>query len=103
MIEVLNLAFAGVMGVLLGGVFFGGLWWTVRKGFGSKQAALWILGSLLVRTSIVLIGFYLIAGSHWERLLVCLLGFLIARQCVLWLTQGARATPYLTSGVRHAP
>ena len=33
-------------GALLGSVFFGGLWWTVRRGVLSTQPALWFFGSL---------------------------------------------------------
>ena len=66
-------------GMLLGAIFFGGLWWTVRKGVSSPRPALWFLGSLLLRTSIALAGFYFVSGGHWERLLACLLGFVIAR------------------------
>ena len=47
--EVLTLALALLAGVALGAVFFGGLWWTVRKGVSSKHPALWFLGSLLLR------------------------------------------------------
>jgi F1F0 ATPase subunit 2 len=85
--DALSLALAMVMGVLLGVMFFGGLWWTVRKGFSSKQPALWFLGSLLLRISIALAGFYFISGGHWERLLVCLLGFFLARLIVTRLTR----------------
>ena len=84
--EVLTLALAWAAGVLLGAIFFGGLWWTVRKGVSSKQPALWFFGSLLLRTSIALVGFYLISGRHWERMLACLLGFVIARFVVTRLT-----------------
>ena len=49
--ETLSLVLALVTGVLLGAIFFGGLWWTVRKGVSSKRPALWFLGSLLLRTS----------------------------------------------------
>lgn len=77
--EQLALVLAGLAGGGLGMLFFGGLWWTVRKGVSSKRPALWFLGSLLLRTGIVLAGFYLISGGHWERLLACLLGFVIAR------------------------
>ena len=45
--ETLSLVLALVAGVLLGAIFFGGLWWTVRKGVSSKQPALWFFGSLL--------------------------------------------------------
>lgn len=84
--ESLALVLASVAGAVLGTIFFGGLWWTVRKLVSSKQPALWLLASLLLRTSIVLAGFYLVSGSHWGRLLACLLGFVIARLLVTWLT-----------------
>ena len=35
--EVLLLALALSAGMLLGAVFFGGLWWTVRMGVSSEQ------------------------------------------------------------------
>ncbi len=59
--ETLTLVLAWVAGVVLGAIFFGGLWWTVRKGVSSKQPALWFFGSLLLRMSIVLAGFYFVS------------------------------------------
>lgn len=82
----LALALASVAGVLLGGVFFGGLWWTVRKGVSSQRPALWFGGSLVLRMGVVLAGFHVVGGGHWERLLVCLLGFAVARFAVTRLT-----------------
>jgi F1F0 ATPase subunit 2 len=82
-------------GMLLGAIFFGGLWWTVRKGVTAKQPALWFGASLLLRTGIVLAGFYLVSDADWKRLLLCLLGFIIARFAVIRLTG--------TTGVSHAP
>ena len=76
-----------VAGILLGAVFFGGLWWTVRKGVSSKHPALWFLGSMLVRVSLVLVGFYFVGRGNWQRLVACLLGFIIARFCVMRLTR----------------
>ena len=87
--EVLLLALACSVGVLLGAIFFGGLWWTVRKGVSSEQPALWFFGSLLLRMSIALAGFYFVSGGHWERLLLCLVGFVIARLGVTWLTRSS--------------
>ena len=85
--ETLSLALVLVTGALLGTIFFGGLWWTVLKGVSSKQPALWFFSSLLLRTGIALAGFYFTAHGHWERLLVCLLGFIIARLIVTRFTQ----------------
>lgn len=82
----LNLLLPLMMGVLLGTIFFGGLWWTVQKGFYAKHPGLWFFGSLLLRMSIALSGFYFVSGGHWERLLVCLAGFFIVRLIVTRLT-----------------
>ena len=77
--ETVSLVPALAAGVLFGLMFFGGLWWTVRKSVSHERPALWFLGSLLLRTSIILAGFYWVSAGHWERLLACLLGFVIAR------------------------
>lgn len=87
--EVLLPALAVPAGMLLGAIFFGGLWWTVRKSVASEQPAFWFFGSLLLRMSIALAGFYLVSGGHWERLLLCLVGFVIARLGVTWLTRSS--------------
>ena len=81
------------IGVGLGVFFFGGLWWTVRKGLFSAHPALWMLSSLVLRMGLTVGGFYLVlssdlVGAAWQRLLLCLLGFLTAR---LLITQGTRA------------
>jgi F1F0 ATPase subunit 2 len=86
MSELLHLALACAGGLLLGAMFFGGLWWTLRRGLASGRPALWFFGSLLLRTSVTLSGFYLFARGDWERLLACLLGFAIARLMVTSLT-----------------
>ena len=87
--DVPALGLALLAGALLGGFFFGGLWWTVQKGVTSELPGFWFLGSLLVRTGLVLGGFYLAAQGHWSRLVACLIGFLIAR--VIVVTRLSRA------------
>ena len=80
--EMIGLALALTVGVALGAFFFGGLWWTVRKGMACKHPAPLFLGSLLLRTFAVAFGFYAVSVGHWERLAVCLLGFVVARVVV---------------------
>ena len=78
----LLLALAAATGVLLGAVFFGGLWWTVRRGLESPRHAPWFIGSMLLRTGIVVTGFYSLLGlpaDSWKILLAALLGFILAR------------------------
>jgi F1F0 ATPase subunit 2 len=75
------------LGIVLGALFFGGLWLTVRKAVGSTYSALWFLASSLLRTGLVLAGFYYVADGHWQRLFICLLGFIAARFLVLSFTR----------------
>lgn len=101
--ETLSLVMALLAGMLLGAIFFGGLWWTVQKGLSSRRPELWFLGSLLLRTSTAVAGFYFVSGGHWERLLVCLLGFVIVRRIVMQLTrQPAEEQNQLTMEASHA-
>lgn len=103
MTESLGLTFGLLAGVVLGAVFFGGLWWTVRHGISAKQPALWFFVSLLLRTSIVLLGFYFVLGDDWQRLLAGLLGFVIARRMVMRLTREAALPSQLAQKAGHAP
>ena len=81
-----HLALAFAAGMSLGAVFFGGLWWTVNRGLASERPALWFFVSMLARTGAALGGFYVIGGDNWERWLLCIVGFVLARTIVEWLT-----------------
>lgn len=102
--EIPILALTWLAGGLLGTIFFGGLWWTVCRSVSSPQPALLILGSLLARMGLALTGFYFVAGSHWERMLLCLLGFVTARAVIKWLVRPSRANrACLVQEAGHAP
>src|SRR5664280_2249561 len=85
--EIIYMILAFIGGLLLGTIFFGGLWLTVRKLVISKIPALWVLGSFILRVSITLIGFYYISSGSWQRLLICVAGFIIARFAVIHFTK----------------
>ena len=85
--ESLAILMAGAVGLALGGFFFGGLWWTVRRGLTARQPALWFLGSMLLRTAATAAGFYAVCRGHWDRALACLAGFIVARLVVTRLTR----------------
>lgn len=91
-----NLTLPLLAGMALGGFFFGGLWWTVRKGSSTANPALWFIGSFILRTGVTLAGFYVVGASDWQRLLTALAGFVLAR---VLLTRFA-ASP---QEVNHAP
>jgi F1F0 ATPase subunit 2 len=87
MSETLALILTLLAGVLLGAIFFGGLWWTIRRSVSSKQPALLFFFSLLLRMGIALAGFYFVARGDWRRVLSCLVGFILARILVIWRTR----------------
>ncbi|HEX8873406.1 MAG TPA: ATP synthase subunit I [Nitrosospira sp.] len=88
--EVLNQVLAWVFlwllplatGILLGAIFFAGLWWTIRHGLSSRRPGFWFICSMLLRTGFTVTGFYflLTLPDHgWKALAAGLLGFIIAR------------------------
>ncbi|MDB5325678.1 MAG: synthase subunit [Phycisphaerales bacterium] len=87
--ETLNLIIGSTAGLALGAVFFGGLWWTVRRGVVSGTPAVWFLVSLFLRMGIALGGIYLVARSNGPRLAACLIAFLAARGVITWVTRPA--------------
>lgn len=78
----LPLILAALVDVLLGAIFFGGLFWTVKRGLASRRPALLFLGSSLLRMGIAVAGFYFVGQGDWRRLVACLVGFVIARVLV---------------------
>ncbi len=103
MTEMPMLILACIAGAGLGTLFFGGLWWTLRKGVSSKHPALWFVGSVLLRMTVALSGFYFVSGGEWQRLLSCLLGFSVVRVAVTWLTrQSAKHQTRPAHEARHA-
>jgi F1F0 ATPase subunit 2 len=81
------LAFALLAGILLGTIFYGGLWWTIRRSASSKNLGAWLVGGFLLRATMAVSSFYLVARDDWRSLAACLLGFLIGRIAVTWLTR----------------
>ena len=105
MTMMMTLGLAGVAGMVLGLVFFCGLWWTVRRSVASSQPGAWVFGSALLRIGGALGGFYAVSGGQFQPLLACLAGFLLARLGVTWLTRlprPARQVPPAQEA-RHAP
>ena len=79
MMRIMNLIYPFMAGLLMGVFYFGGLWFTVRKLPYTDSPALWVFVSFGFRLMIVLIGFYIIMGSHWENAVVALVGFVLVR------------------------
>lgn len=85
--EILIMILNFIVGIALGIIFFGGLWLTVKKAVTSTKPALFILVSFVIRISLVLLGFYFITAGNWQKLLMALAGFIIARFLVIHFTK----------------
>jgi len=85
--EIVFMILAFVAGLVIGTIFFGGLWFTVKKGITSKKPTLLFFFSFVLRTGIALIGFYYISQNIWQRFLICLVGFVIARFIIALITK----------------
>ncbi|SEN46074.1 ATP synthase subunit I [Nitrosomonas marina] len=67
-------------GMVLGVVYFSGLWFTVRHVKNGEHPAFWLILSLILRMALLLTAFYLILSfGHWKELLVVLAGFVFLR------------------------
>ncbi|MFW6160311.1 MAG: ATP synthase subunit I [Acidobacteriota bacterium] len=78
--EALLIIISLIAGLILGGFYFGGLWWTVNRLPKVNNPVFLSLGSFFLRTVITLGGFYLTAkGGRWYRVVIALAGFLAVR------------------------
>ena len=74
-------------GLVLGTVFFGGLWWTVSRGLTARVPAVWFGLSALGRMAVAVCGLYCFARLGLPSLIACLCGLLVARGAVRHFTR----------------
>lgn len=82
-IQILIYASAAAGGVVLGLIYFGGLWITVNKVSGARRPYLLLTGSFLLRTALILVGFYLLLLYNWVYLILAMTTFIVTRQVVI--------------------
>ena len=92
MMLLFHLLLAFLAGVLLGALFFGGLWWTVQRLMDSSRPHLFIAASFAVRTAAVMAGLYLMLVAGWPHLLAAVAGFVITRTVIAWKLRPAGRT-----------
>lgn len=85
----MKLIITGLISLLTGGMlgvaYFGGLWITLKRFVeGAKRAHILMLLSFLVRTGVVISGFYalLLITHQWQAVAVALVGFVISRMII---------------------
>jgi F1F0 ATPase subunit 2 len=83
------LAFAAI-GALIGALYFGRLWLTIRTLPRLNHPMLWLLAGTFARLALVLAAFLLVSQDQWARLAACLAGLLATWLC---LRRKARRQP----------
>ena len=93
-----------MLGVALGGLFFGGLWWTVRRLPRSRSPWLLYFVSMLVRLAVLLGVLLLIMRSagDWKPLAACLAGFFVTRLALLQWARPGREPGTVTASHERA-
>lgn len=69
-------------GLILGTVFFGGLWWTVHRLTVASRPSRLLWQSFALRFAIALAGFYAVTNGRGAALAVAVLGFLAMRELI---------------------
>ena len=78
--EALQLIVGFCVGAVVGIFYFGGLWFTLRRLPPARHPIVLALGSLVLRTGIaVAVLVLMVRGGRWQRLLLCVAGFVVAR------------------------
>jgi len=85
--EIIYMLLVFTAGCVLGTLFFGGLWLTIKKMKTTKMPSLFFIASFVFRMGVVLMGFYFVAANNWQNMLICLLGFIVARFAVTHFTK----------------
>lgn len=73
-----------LVGIILGAIFFGGLYWTVKKLNEVKNPSLLIVFSFLLRVAVLLIGLYYVSQNGFQGVLLSLLGIIIIRYIMIY-------------------
>ncbi|MDB9348267.1 ATP synthase subunit I [Nodularia spumigena] len=81
--NIIYLLIALPLGFTLGIFYFVNLWLTVRQIPTTQWPFRLIVGSFVGRTSITILGLYLIMDGNWKRMLISLFGFVLARSILI--------------------
>lgn len=78
--DLLSLTLMFAAGMVLGGLYFSGLWYTVQRIQQEKHPVFWIIASLVFRMTLLLIAFYFVLSyGNLVHLLAVLGGFVVLR------------------------
>ena len=78
-VEIFYCGLALVWGLILGLFYFGGLWWTLRIFIQKIHARFWFGLSFLIRTSVIMLFFWIIVEKDIKAFFITFTGFLLMR------------------------
>ncbi len=79
MVHIIYPILAFLAGVVVGFIFYYGLWLTVRFLPRSRSPVLVVMVSFVVRTALVLVTLYYMILIHWSCMVAYVIGFLMMR------------------------
>lgn len=82
-LTVFRIVAAAAAGLVLGAVYFWGLWWTSRRVGRTRVPGLLFMGSFVVRMAILLGGLWLVTGGRLVETAVAVIGIFVARRFVI--------------------
>ncbi len=74
-------------GILLGIIFFGGLYWSVNQLSKVRHPAVLMIVSAFVRMGILLFGIYLLADSNIKNIFAILIGVILVKVVMVFTVQ----------------
>lgn len=70
---------AFIAGIVLGVLFFGGLYLTVQNLAKTEHPSVLMMASLVIRMAILILGLYLVRGDSYLNIPLALMGILLVR------------------------
>jgi len=70
-------------GILLAGLFYGGLWFTVQRLTTARDPTTLAISSFFIRIALVITGFIWVTRGLWQNAVACLIGFEIGRFVIM--------------------
>jgi F1F0 ATPase subunit 2 len=79
-------------GLVIGVLYFGGLWLTTRRLATARHPIRLLAASFLFRVLVLLLAIYFITLGRWERLLAFLCGVVLVRMVMTWKARPKQQT-----------
>ena len=78
------------IGIILGGLYFGGLYLTVQRIYKSKHPGFLMALSLLLRMGGLVAAFFYISMNGYIEILIALVGVILARFIMIYIIKGQK-------------